>query len=73
MALTVKSKVKDLLFNDEAYEIIKEHMPLLDRDDPRMEGAMNMSMMAFLAFPATGCPKETREAIAEALEDADID
>lgn len=73
MALTIKSKVKDLLANDEAYAIIQKHMPLMDRDDPRMAEAMNMSMLALLAFPATGCPKETREAIAEELEDADLD
>lgn len=71
--LTVKSKVKDILANDEAYEIVKKHMPLLDRDDPRMAGAMNMSLMAFIAFPATGVPKDVRQAIADDLEDAEIE
>ena len=71
--LTVKSKVKDILANDEAYEIVRKYMPGLDRDDPRMAGAMGMSLMAFIAYPATGVSKETRQAIAEALEDAEIE
>ena len=71
--ITVKSKVKDVLANDEAYAIVKQFMPELDRDDPRMKGAMNMSLMAFIAYPATGVPKETRQEIADALEDAEIE
>ena len=71
--ITVKSKVKDVLFNDEAYAIVKKHMPLLDRDDPRMKGAMGMSLMAFIAYPATKVPKEVRQAIADELEEAEIE
>jgi hypothetical protein len=73
MAITVKSKVKDILENDEAYAIIQKHMPLMNRDDPRMKQAMGMSMQALLAFPATKCPKELRETIAEELEAANIE
>ncbi len=73
MAITVKSKVKDVLENDAAYAIIQKHMPLMDRNDPRMKPAMGMSMQALLAFPATKCPKETREAIANELEAANIE
>lgn len=73
MAITVKSKVKDVLENDVAYAIVQKHMPLMDRNDPRMKPAMGMSMQALLAFPATKCPKEVREAIAAELEAADIE
>ncbi|MDR2196858.1 MAG: hypothetical protein LBO07_02710 [Coriobacteriales bacterium] len=73
MAITIKSKVKDIFANDEAYAIIRKHMPDMDREDPRMKQALGMSMQALLAFPATKCPKELREQIAEELEEADID
>jgi hypothetical protein len=73
MAITVKSKVKDIFANDEAYAIIRKHIPDMDRDDPRMKQAMSMSMQALLAFPATKCPKDLRETIAEELEAAEID
>lgn len=71
--ITVKSKVKDIFANEEAYAIIQKHIPTMDRNDPRMAGAMNMSMQALLAFPATKCPKDLREKIAEELEDAEIE
>ena len=73
MTITIKSKVKDIFANDEAYAIVRKHMPDMDREDPRMKQALGMSMAALLAFPATKCPKEVREAIEEELEDADID
>jgi hypothetical protein len=73
MAITVKSKVKDIFANDEAYAIIRKHIPDMDRDDPRMKQAMGMSMQALLAFPATKCPKDLRETIAEELEAANIE
>lgn len=71
--ITVKSKVKDIFANEEAYAIIQKHIPTMDRNDPRMAAALNMSMQALLAFPATKCPKELREKIAEELEDAEIE
>lgn len=71
--LTIKSKLRDLLANDEAYEIIHRNNPGLVRGDPRLEGAMNMSLLALLAFPASKCPKELRDKIAEELEDAEIE
>jgi len=73
MAITVKSKVKDIFENDEAYAIIQKHIPSMDRNDPRMKQAMGMSMQALLAFPATKCPKEVREAVADELEAANIE
>ncbi|MDR2108949.1 MAG: hypothetical protein LBP28_05780 [Coriobacteriales bacterium] len=73
MTITVKSKVKDIFANDEAYAIVRKHMPDMDRDDPRMKQALGMSLQALLAFPATKCSKELRATIAEELEDADID
>ena len=71
--ITIKSKVKDILANDEAYAIIQEYIPSMDRDDPRVHEADNMSMKALLAFPATKCPKDIQKAVAEALEDAEIE
>lgn len=71
--ITVKSKVKDICANDEAYEIVHELNPGFDRDDPRLHEADNMSLKALLAFPATKCPKDLQKKIAEALEEAEIE
>ena len=73
MAITIKSKVKAVIENEQALAIVKEHMPAFDETNPGMKQAYGMSLQALLAFPATKCPKEVREAIAEALEEAEID
>ncbi len=72
--LTINSKVKDIIANDEAYAILHKYMPLMDREDPRVyQQAGNMSLKALLAFPATKCPRKTQQAIADELEEAEIE
>jgi hypothetical protein len=71
--ITIKSKVKDVCESPEALAVIKEVYPAFDATDPRMKQAYGMSLQALLAFPASGCPKEARLAVAEALEDACIE
>ena len=71
--ITINSKVQDICENPEALAIVKEIMPAFDETNPGMKQAYGMSLKALLAFPATKCPKETRLAIADALEDAEIE
>jgi hypothetical protein len=71
MAITVDSKVKDILANPAALEVVAKFLPSIT--DPRTKAAAGMSLKALLAFPQTKCPKEDQAAIAEALEAANIE
>ena len=71
--ITINSKVKEICENPEALAVVKEVYPAFDETNPGMKQAYGMSLKSLLAFPATKCPKEARLAIAEALEDAEIE
>lgn len=72
MAITIKSKVKDILANPEALAIVKKHMDF-DETNPQLQMALGMSLKALLAFPQSGCPKEAQKAIAADLEAANLE
>lgn len=73
MAITAKSKVKEVIDNPEALAIVKKHMPGFDEKNPGMKAAYGMALSALLAFPQTKCPKDIRDAIAADLEAANIE
>lgn len=73
MALDRKSKLSEICENEQAYAILQKHIPSIDKDDPRMAGAMGMACKALLAFPQTKCPKDVREAFYAELEVANIE
>lgn len=73
MAITYKSKLKDIVGNDEAFAIVQKHIPVMDRKDPKLQQVMGMSLKDLLAIPALNCPKEIREAIEKDLEAANIE
>lgn len=73
MALNRKSKMADIFGNEKAYEILLKHVPTCRADDPRMASAMGMTAQALLSFPASKCPKATREAFFTELEEANIE
>lgn len=73
MAITVKSKVKEIIDNPEALAIVKGIKPDFDETNPGMKAAYGMTLKALLAFPQTKCPKDMQKAIAEALEAANIE
>ncbi len=73
MALDRKSKLSEIFENEQAYAILQKHVPSMDRDDPRMAGALGMACKALLAFPQTKCPKDVREAFYAELEAANIE
>lgn len=72
MALDRTSKLSEICGNEEAYAILQKHVPSIDKNDPRMAGAMGMACKALLAFPQTKCPKDVREAFYAELEAANI-
>ena len=72
MALTRKSKMREIFENEQAYEILLKHVPTCSKDAPGMGPAMEMSAQALLSFPQTKCPKATREAFFKELEEANI-
>lgn len=73
MAITRKSKVKEILDNEQAYAILQKHVPTLLKDDPRVAPAFGMTIQALLSFPASKCPKNIREAFFAELEEANIE
>lgn len=73
MALSRKSKVKEICANEAAYAILQKHISTLDKDDPRVAPSFGMTIQALLSFPASKCPKATREAFFAELEAANIE
>lgn len=72
MALNRKSKMNEIFENEEAYAILRKHVPTCVKEAPGMAAALGMSAQALLSFPATKCPKATREAFFAELEAANI-
>lgn len=71
MALTGKSKIKEVLANEKAAAILDEYLPGISTS-PSTKQAMGMSLKALLAFPQTPIDKDkAAELIAkvEALEE----
>lgn len=74
MALTRKSKMKDLLANPEALAIINKYMPkTLSPDDPKLKPTMGMTLKVVCGFPQTGISKEDAAKMFEEIEDAELD
>lgn len=73
MALNRKSKVKEILDNDQAYAILQKHVPSLSKEDPLVAPAFGMTIQALLSFPASKCAKPIREAFFTELEAANIE
>ena len=73
MALTRKSKMKEIFANEQAYAILLKHVPTCTQDNPGMAAALNMSAEALLSFPASKCHKSVREAFYEELEAANLE
>jgi len=73
MALNRKSKVKEILDNEQAYAILQKHIPTLSKEDPLVAPAFGMTIQALLSFPASKCPKPVREGFFAELEAANIE
>lgn len=74
MSLTRSSKLKELVKNQEALDIINKYMPnSMNPDDPKLKPALGMSLKAICGFPQTGISKEDSAKLFAELEAADID
>lgn len=71
MAITGKSKVKEILENPAAMDIVRKHMPGID--DPRTKQAGGMTLKALMAFPQSKVPKDAQVACIAELEAANIE
>jgi hypothetical protein len=67
MALDRKSKIKDIMENPQAVEVIEKYLPGFSTN-PGLKAAYGMALQALLKFPATKCPPETVEKICAELE-----
>ncbi len=72
MAITRKSKVKEIIENTEALAIVAKHMPDFKVEDPRLKQAFAMPFKTLCAFPAMGISKEKAEEMFKELEAANI-
>lgn len=71
MTITGESKIKEILENPKALEIVRKYMPGID--DPRIKAAAGMSLKALMAFPQTNIPKDVAAACIAELEAANIE
>lgn len=70
MAITVDSKVKDIINHPEALELVKKYIPTID--DPKGKMAWGMSLKALMGFTQAGISEEAAIAVTAALEEANI-
>ena len=73
MALSVKSKLKELLANPTAVEILTKHLEDFDPDAPDLAAGMGMSLKTIAGFPVANISAEALDAIQAELEAADLE
>lgn len=73
MAITRKSKLKEIVANDDALAIVNKYLPGIDPNEPKLKPAMSMSLKALCGFPQTGISKDKANELFEELEEADIE
>ena len=64
MALGRNSKIKDLMENPQAVEIIEKYLPGISTN-ASTKAAYGMSLSAFTKFPQSKCPKDKAEEVGE--------
>lgn len=68
MALTINSKVKELVENKQTAEILEKHMPGMTTN-PGTRMAYGMTLKALVALPQAKVSKETAAALEKDLEE----
>lgn len=66
MALSIKSKLKDLLADDRAREVLIKHLG--QRNDPRVNEVMYYSLREIAAYPEANISQAQLQAIDEDLQ-----
>lgn len=76
MALTEKSKIKELIANPEAVTIIQKYLTKFNPADPQLKPALkmyaDMSLKAICGFPQTGISKDDAEKMYAELQEANL-
>ncbi|MFZ7121391.1 MAG: hypothetical protein ACOWWH_10620 [Eubacteriaceae bacterium] len=73
MAITRKSKIKEIVANTDALAIVNKYLPGIDPTEPKLKPTMGMSLKALCAFPQTGISKDKAKELFEELEEANIE
>lgn len=71
MAITGSSKVKDIMANPAAMDIIRKYVPTID--DPGLKQAAGLSLKALFGFPQAGVAKDVAKACIAELEAANLE
>lgn len=71
MKLSINSKVKDILANEKAKEILAKNG--IDPKAPQLKMALGMTLKTMVSFPGHEMPKEVLEGLTKDLEEADIE
>ena len=66
MALSINSKLKDLLDDDLAHEVLVKHLG--NRNDPRVNEVMYYSLREIATYPEANISQEQLKAIDEELQ-----
>lgn len=64
-----KTKVKDLLKNEEASACLMKYMPQFDLSSPQVKMALPMTVKQLVSAPQSGVKLEDREALFAELEE----
>ncbi|UWG98813.1 hypothetical protein LPY66_08500 [Dehalobacter sp. DCM] len=67
MAISIKSKVKDIIVNEKACAILDKYIPGASTNS-QLKAAYNVSLKLLCGIPQTGMTKETTAAMAAELE-----
>lgn len=70
--LTINSKVKEIVDNPEARELVKSIWENFDYENPQLKTAYNLSLKFIISSPLSHCSKEKQAAVAKALEEAQL-
>jgi len=71
MAITGASKIKEILANEKAMEIVRKHFPGID--DSRIKAGAGMPLKTVFSFPQSKVSKEVAAACIKELEAANIE
>jgi len=71
MAITGSSKIKEILENEQAVEIIMKYFPGIK--DPRIKAGSGMALKTVFSFPQSKVTKDVAKACIEELEAANIE
>lgn len=73
MVLNPNSKVKELMKNPDAVELLMKYMTQFNPKSPQIKMALPMTVKQLLSAPQSGVKLDDREAFFKALEEAQFE